>query len=60
MKIISKDGNEYNLYWIEEKDGNIISIKDTERSFVNKSKILQIVKYDPEPMKVSAEWPLQY
>jgi len=49
IKIITKDGYEYELMWIEEKNGNVVSIKNSKREFINKSKIIQIVKYDPNP-----------
>ena len=54
MKIITKDGNEFKLYWIEEKDGNVISIKNTKRIFVDKSKITSIFKYDPELIGIAS------
>ena len=43
MKIKTIDGNKYKLNWIEEKDGNVVSIKNTKRAFVDKSKITQIL-----------------
>ena len=48
MEIKTNDGNKYKLNWIEEKDGNVISIKNTKRTFVDKSEITSIFKYDPE------------
>lgn len=42
IKIITKDGTIYKLSWIEEKDENLVSIKNTERASVDKSKITQI------------------
>ena len=52
VKIITKDGDEYKLRWIEEIDGNIVSIKNVEREYINKNEILQIVLLDPEPQLV--------
>lgn len=43
MKIITNDGDKYKLKWIEEKDSTVVSIKNTKRVFVDKSKITQIV-----------------
>ena len=55
IKIITKDGNEYKLYWIEEKDGNIVSIKNVKTEYFDKDQILQIVQYDPKPLVISKE-----
>ena len=52
MKIKTIDGNKYKLNWIEEKDGNVISIKNTKRTFVDKNEITSIFKYDPEPIGI--------
>lgn len=43
IKIITNDGDKYKLRWIEEKDGTVVSIKNTKRVFVDKSKITQII-----------------
>ena len=52
IKIITKDGVEYKIRWIEEKDGNIISIKNVEREYFDKDDIFQYVILDPEPHTV--------
>jgi len=55
IKIITKDGYEYELRWIEEKDGNVVSIKNSKREYINKSEIIQIIKYDPNPQVIPVE-----
>jgi len=49
LKIITKDGKQYKLRWIEEKDNNIVSIKNVEREYYYKKDIVQLVLLDPEP-----------
>ncbi len=39
MKLTTKDGEEYNLRWIEEKDGYVYSILNTKRIYVKKKKL---------------------
>lgn len=55
IKITTKDGCKYKLRWIEEMDGNIVSIKNAERAYLDKKEIVQIVKHDPEPHIISLE-----
>lgn len=59
IKIITKDGNEYKLSWIEEKDGNIFSIKKTKRVYFDKEDIAQIVLLDPEPQVIPLDLAVQ-
>lgn len=59
IQIITKDGNEYKLRWIEEKDDNIFSIMDTKREHIDKNDIVDFVIFDPEPKVVSLELALK-
>ena len=59
IKIITKDGNEYKLEWIEEQDNSIFSIMDTEREHIHKNDILDFVIFDPEPKVVPLELALK-
>ena len=54
MKIVTKDGNKYKLKWIEEKDGNVVSIKNTKRGVsVSIRDIKHIKTVDHEPTYIS-------
>ena len=55
MKIATKGGNNYKLKWIEEKNGNVVSIKNTERVSVSISDIKQIKTVDHEPTHISLD-----
>ena len=55
MKIKTYDGDKYKLYWIEEEDGNVVSIKNTERASVDKSNITRIL-----PDGVTLEFALKH
>ena len=59
IKIRTIDGVKHKLKWIEEKDGNVVSIKKAKREYINKNEIAQIVKNDPEPQVISLESPLK-
>lgn len=52
IKIITKNGDKYKLRWIEEKDGNIISIKNVKRKYFDKNDIFQLTILDPQPQSV--------
>ena len=54
IKIRTIDGTKYELKWIEEEDGNIVSIKYTEREYIDKDEIVRI-EYDPDPHVISFE-----
>jgi len=60
VKIVTKDGNEYKLSWVEEKDDNIVSIKFTKREYYNKKDITQYVILDPEPRVVPFDQALKH
>jgi hypothetical protein len=47
IRIETWDGVIIKLRWIEEKDGQIYSIKNTRRKYIDKSRIINIKKYDP-------------
>ena len=59
IKIITKDGYEYKLRWIEEMDGNIVSMKNVDRDYINKNDIADYVIFNPEPKVVSLELALK-
>ena len=59
MKIKTIDRRKYKLKWIEEKDGNVVSIKNSEREYFNKKDISQIVLQDPEPQVISLDLALK-
>ena len=52
IKIKTTEGNKYKLRWIEEKNGNIISILNTKRVFLDHNEVKQIVKYHPNPQVI--------
>ena len=39
IKIFTKGGDKHKLKWIEEKDGNVVSITNSKRVFLKKSKL---------------------
>lgn len=49
IKIETLYGEKYRVDWIEERDGNIVSICNTERILIDKEKVKQIVISDPSP-----------
>ena len=55
IKITTVDGEKYTLPWVEEKNGNVVSTKNTERIFIEKNKVKQIVKYSPEPVVIQLD-----
>ena len=55
MKIATKGGNNYKLKWIEEKNGNVVSIKNTEKVSVSISDIKQIKTDNYEPTHISLD-----
>lgn len=55
VKITTKEGDEYKLTWIEEKDGNIVSIKNVKREYFQKKDIFQYVILEPKPHTVPLE-----
>ena len=55
IKINTKDGNEYKLRWIEEKDGNVVSMMNVEREYIHKNEIAAFVIFDPEQKVVPLE-----
>ena len=59
MKIKTIDGVKYKLRWIEEKDGNIVNIKNAKREYINKNEVRQIVLLGPEPQVISLDLALK-
>jgi len=55
IKITTKKGEKYKLRWIEEKDGNIVSIKNTKRKYIDKKNIDKVLIYNPTPIVVPIE-----
>lgn len=55
VKIITVDGNKYTLRWFEEMEGNLVSMKNVKREYLNKKEIVQIVLLDPAPHVVSLD-----
>ena len=55
IKITTTNGGIYKLNWIEEKDGNIVSIKKTKRKSIDKIEVDKILIYNPKPIVVSLE-----
>ena len=60
VKIITKDGKEYELGWIEEKDGNIISMMNVDREYLDKNDIEQVILLDPEPQVVPLDQAIKH
>jgi len=60
IKIKTIEGEKYKLPWVELKDGNVVSIKNTERVFIEKNDIKQIVKYSPEPKVIPLDSATSY
>ena len=52
IKIKTTDGKKQTFRWIEERDGNVVSIQNAERVFIDKDKVNQIVKFDPNPQVI--------
>ena len=52
IKIKTVEGEKHKLPWVEEKKGNVVSIENTERIFIEKNNVKQIVKYSPEPVVI--------
>lgn len=55
IKITTIDGNEQNVNWIEGKDENVVSIKNTKRTHISNSSILQIKTVGSKPTKISLD-----
>lgn len=55
IKITTKDGSEHKLNWIEEKDDNIVCIKNVEREYYYKKDIIQYTILNPEHQTVPLE-----
>ena len=53
IKIKTTEGTEYIFRWIEEKDGNIVSIKNTEKTFLKAERILEAKTAGPDPITIS-------
>jgi hypothetical protein len=53
MKIKTVDGKKHKVRWIEEKDENIVSIKNTIRHFVDTSDINMILVRDSIPIQIN-------
>lgn len=49
IKIRTIEGKKYTLDWIDRRDGNVVSIRNTERIIIDKEKVKQIVISDPFP-----------
>ena len=59
VKIITKNGEEYKLKWIEEKDGNVVSILNAEIEYIYKNDIAAFVIFEPEQKVVPLELALK-
>ena len=55
IKIKTNEGEKYKLPWIEEKDGNVVSIKKTRRKYIDKNEIDKILIYNPVEIVVSLD-----
>lgn len=55
IKITTTNGGIYKLGWIEEKDGNVVSIKNTKLKYFDKTEVDKILIYNPKPNVVSLE-----
>lgn len=60
MKITTKDGQEFEVRWLEVKDGKAFSIKNTIRIFIKKSNRERFVVDTPEPVMVSLDYALKH
>ena len=49
IKVITIKGEKHRFDWIDERDGNIVSIHNTERILIDKEKVKQVVISDPAP-----------
>lgn len=47
IKIKTINGNDYKLSWIDEEDGNIVSMKNVKRDILNKDEIEEIIVNNP-------------
>lgn len=55
IQITTKDGIDQNLNWIEEKNENVVSIKNTKRTPIISSSILQIKTVGSKPTPISID-----
>jgi len=55
ITIKTLNGEKHRLDWIDQRDGNIVSIHHTKRIFVDKEEVKQIVIFDPDPRVISIE-----
>ena len=55
IKITTVDGNEHKVNWIEEKNENVVSIKNTKRTQISNSKLLQIKTVGSNPTPISLD-----
>jgi hypothetical protein len=60
IKILTKDGHEHKFRWIEEKDGNVYTVKNTKRVFVKKSKIERYVINMPDPVTAPLDFAIKH
>jgi hypothetical protein len=60
IEIKTTDGERHNFKWIEERSENVISIKNTSIEMIEKEKITQVVKLNPEPTVISLDSALNY
>ena len=49
VKVKTVDGEKHKFKWIEDRDGNVVSIHNAERILIDKSKVNQIVALHPSP-----------
>ena len=59
-EIKTTDGERHIFRWIEERSENVISIKNTSIKMIEKEKITQVVKLNPEPTVISLDSALNY
>ena len=52
IKIKTIDHKKYRVRWIEEKDGNIVSIRNTIRHFIDTTAIEEILVFEPTKVQI--------
>ncbi len=60
VKIKTKNGEKYKLKWIDEKDGNIVSIRKVKKKYFDRNEIFQFAILDPEPHTVPLDVALKH
>jgi len=60
IEIKTTDGERHIFRWIEERSESVISIKNTSIEMIEKEKIAQVVKLNPEAAVISLDSALNY